>query len=472
MLFVSLSSSFFLNDLKDVDGVELRLDLFEWWDQDLIKQILDRIDIPVMLTLRKASHGGRFKESEKERESKIINLLTLKPAFFDLECDMRVGFLNETIQSYPDTKFILSYHNFDKTPDDIDSIYNSMLQIPAYGYKMAAFANSTNDALRMLLLSKKHPNLSAICMGEKGAFARVLGPVVRNLIDYACVDLDEKTAPGQLSVSELLNVYRYRTLNHETRLYGLIGDPIEQSRGHLYHNDVFSNSALNAVYVKMSVKVDELTSFFGLALELGFEGMSVTMPLKEVVLFYIEERDEHVANCKAANTLRFYQGKMSSTNTDGRGALDAIEKKRSVRNQVFVLLGAGGAARSIAYEAKRRGAKVWILNRTLSRAKKLAEDLDCIGASLSQFPPHYDILVNCSPETISLTEDHILSDALVMDIIYVSKETAFLKVALQKGCEIVYGEEMFFAQAALQTKFWLSKNGPYLNLPLSNQSDD
>lgn len=182
--------------LNKADGVEVRLDLFPSIDLSMVENFLQNSSCPVMLTLRRQLQGGKFQGSEAEREALIEQLLALKPSFFDLEYDMDPTFLHETIQKYPQTKFIISYHHFEKTPVDLENIYPSLqVYAAAYSYKIAVMVSSTNQALKMLLFGKNHPKVSVICMGERGEFARVLGPVMGNLVDYACVNFDEKTAP-------------------------------------------------------------------------------------------------------------------------------------------------------------------------------------------------------------------------------------------------------------------------------------
>lgn len=455
MLFLSITKPELLQALPNqIDGIEIRLDLFPSWDLDLIKTILVQSTHPVMITLRSPSHGGSFSGSEEEREAKLLALLELNPPFIDLEYDMRKDFLEKVLKSYPQTAFILSYHNFENTPEDLEKLLKTMASYPAYQYKIAAQALSTNDALRMLLFGRKHTQVSVICMGEKGEFARVLGSAAGNTINYASLEKKEETAPGQLSVADLVNIYHFPSLNKETTLYGLIGDPILNSQGHLYHNAVFIKNHLNAVYVKMSVKTEELSTFFPLAKKIGFRGLSVTMPLKEAILPFLDNRDEKVQGIGAANTLLFEKEKLLGTNTDGIGALDAIEKREFVRNKIVILIGAGGAAKAIAFEALARGATVWILNRTVSKAKELATILHCHGGSLTDFPSYYDILINCSPDPMPIILSKIRSNALVMDIVYIPRETLFLQEAARLGCRVVYGEEMFLNQAAAQTTFW------------------
>jgi 3-dehydroquinate dehydratase / shikimate dehydrogenase len=455
MLFVSVVKSESIQKSQNkLLGIELRLDLFPSIDIEYIKNFLQNSSCPVMFTLRKTSQGGKFQGTESEREILIQRLLALEPPFFDLESDMDTKFLQKAIKKYPKTKFILSYHNFQETPADLESIYSLMQKYPVFSYKIAAMANSTNDALRMLLFVKKHPKASVICMGEKGEFGRILGPIVGNVINYASLSSEERSAPGQLSVDELVDIYNYPALNEQTSIYGLIGDPVEKSPGHLYHNARFREQSLNAIYVKMKVKPEELSEFIPLAMAFGMRGLSVTIPLKEKIWPFLDKVEPAVKEIGAINTLLFENGQIIGTNTDGLGALDAIEKKSLVRGKKLVLVGAGGAARSIVFEAKARGADVLILNRTLQKGKELAKDLGCTAGGLDELPADYDILINCSSNGMSIDPEKIKPKTMVMDIVYSPRETDFLREALQKNCEIVYGDEMFLNQAARQNAFW------------------
>ncbi len=456
MLFLSIARPEAAQHIHTKDiAVELRLDLFHHIDIEYVKSFLQNSVCPVMLTVRKISQGGKFKGTESEREALIKQLLALEPSFFDLEYDMSPQFLQEVKAKYPKTQFILSYHNFQQIPSDLENIYRSMREYAAYSYKIAVMTHSTNDALKMLLFVKRHPKTSVICMGEGGAFARVLGPVIGNLIDYASADSKEQTGPGQLTVTEWIDVYHYSSLNRQTSIYGLIGDPVEKSPGHLYHNDVFQKRGLNAVYVKMRVKPEELSEFVPLAAAVGIRGLSVTIPLKEKMLSFLDEVEPMAKQIGAVNTILFKNGRIIGTNTDGFGALDAIEEKGLVRGKKVVLLGAGGAARGIAFEAKARGADVLVLNRTVQRAKELAADLGCEAGGLDEVPKTYDILINCSPAPMPIDPKKIRPNTVAMDVVYFPRETDFLKEAALSKCQIVYGEEMFLNQAARQTAFWM-----------------
>lgn len=456
MLFISLDNLDLIDSLPyEVNGIELRLDLFPSIDLNKIQKAIDSSPLPLLLTLRKSSEGGNFQGSEKERMSLIEKLLPLKPHFFDIEYEMDPDFIINQIKNHPEVKFILSYHNFSKTPLDIEELYNKMLFYPAYSYKIATPSSSTNETLSYLLLSKKHPKLSIISMGEKGSFGRILSFTLENKLSYTFHPSKEPSAPGQVSLEDLTKIYRYFNLNTKTALYGLIGDPITKSVGHIYHNDIFTRQNRNALYVKMTVSQDELKDFLSLAKQWKFQGLSVTMPLKEAILPYIDILDPKVEQVGAINTLLFQENQIFGTNTDGIGALDALEKQSSTQGKKVVLIGAGGAARAIAFEAKKRGALLCIVNRTLARAKALASELGCESANLSNTPSTYDILINTSSHLDLPLK--ILPSALVMDIVYAPKKTPFLEQALALGCKVTYGEEMFTRQADEQAALFKSQ---------------
>lgn len=458
MLFISLSSPDIPKDLPSaVEGIEFRLDLWPKVDLAEIERLLYNAPRPIMLTLRKASQGGKFLGTEEEREALIERLLALSPPYFDLEGEMRQEFIEKAVKNHPETRFILSHHDFEKTPENLSEIYQSLSRYSPFTCKIAAMAHSTNDALRMLLFAKNHSGMSAICMGEKGEFARVLGKVVGNRIDYAILRGHGKTGPGQLTVEELVDIYHYPTLNPKTAIYGLIGNPVAKSPGHIHHNGVFQKRNVNALYIKMIVDPEELETFIHYAKKIGIRGLSVTIPLKEKILSLIDEIDPKIRQIGAVNTLLFKEGRIYGINTDGAGALDAIEKKEKCKGKKIVLIGAGGAARGIAFEAQARGAHLVILNRTLDRAKELAALVSGKAGSLSEVPRDADILINCSPDPMPIDPNCIPSHALVMDIVISPKETPFLQEAQTRGCRVVYGEEMFLNQAAGQTKFWLDR---------------
>ncbi|MCB1068424.1 MAG: shikimate dehydrogenase [Simkania sp.] len=452
---------------KKGEAIELRLDLLK--DLEHVNKLKNLCKLPVIFTLRKKAQGGEFQGSEQEREAKLLELLPLKPDYVDLEFDVDPSFAQKVHQSFPDVAIICSYHDFDKTPDNLENVLTQMTQMHAAIYKIATFANSSLDSLRMLnfILQKRREGISlaGMSMGPHGDITRILAPVVDSLLTYTSLSSEEETAPGQVPVDTLEKIYRFSTLNQQTKVYALIGDPVEQSIGHIAHNTLFKKLKEDAVYVKILVRSEEVGPFFQLLKTLPFHGFSVTMPLKEKVGEHLDHINPQAKKIGAINTLNLNnEGRWEGFNTDASGALDAIEEKRQVAGKKVVILGAGGAARALAYETIERGGEVLIVNRTEEKAKKLARQLGCEGVALERWTkPSYDILMNTTPVGMTtkglslISEKALLKNAVVFDAIMHPKETPLLILAKNKGCQIVYGNEMFTRQAVKQAEIWLNR---------------
>ena len=434
---------------------EFRADLFDDCNIDHLKKLAEQSNLPIIFTLRKQEQGGGYKRSEKERLSEILQVAQeLSPAYLDLDHDTPKEFIEEISHQFPKIKLILSYHNFTETPSDLEALLERLKEVPADLYKIACRANSTADSLRMLHFAKKHAPLLAICMGEKGQITRILGPLVGAPWTYAA---DQKPFFGQLPIQELASTYAIGRLTSQAAIYGLIGNPVSKSISHHTHNKTLQNLTIDAVYIKMALEKEELYSFFNLSNKMGIKGLSVTMPYKEAVLPFLDHLDEHAKKIGAVNTIVCDKGRFIGYNTDGKGALDAIEAKGKVHGKMVVVLGAGGAARAIVYEACLRGAEVWVLNRTKEKALKLAAEFGVQGGGLDALEElSYDILINATAHLMPISPAAICPHTLVMDIHTRPKMTDLLQHAVNKGCTLVFGFEMFVNQALEQYVLWFS----------------
>lgn len=438
---------------KYANLVELRLDHFTSIELTSINQLREKYSIPMIFTLRSKQQGGKYEKSEMQRLDTIRNLASLRPEYFDLESHLPLDFFTEIAKK---CKIILSYHDFEQTPIDIESIFSQMQMIPASIYKIALMANSTIDALRLLCWAKEcNQPVIAISMGEYGQISRILAPIIGSKISFVCLHEDPSNAPGQLSAEIMVERYRYPSLTSSTQIYGLIGDPVTKSRGDIIHNETFMQRGLDAVYVKIALKSEELLEFFHLVKKLPFRGLSVTMPLKEVVLPYLDSITPSAKEIGAVNTLLFDHGKTFGFNTDGTGALNAIERVILVKQKRIVIIGAGGAAKAIAYESLRRGASVTIISRDSDKAKHVATAFQCHYDNLDNLI-QYDILINCTPVSSPIDVSNILPSTVVMDINHwaTAENSPFLQEAHARGCKVILGYEMFLEQAKEQFALW------------------
>lgn len=358
----------------------------------------------------------------------------------EMYCDgveMRSDLIQEDLSSLPiplpifDCNTIPTYHNFSETPQDLDAILEAMPKAPLV--KIATRANCVTDSLRMLDLVRRHPHVAGMCMGPHGAITRILAPVFGSPITFASVG--REAAPAQLEAKELVLRYRFRKLSNKTKVYGLLGNPVEQSPSHITHNAFFDRHNLDAVYVKMEVKEEELPLFFDLVKRLDFQGLSVTLPYKEKVFPYVDSVSKTAEEIGAINTITFRE-KVEGDNTDALGALDVIERRIEVMGKKMVILGAGGSAKAIGYEAQRRGTLVTFCSRRYG--------------NLDQIPP-YDLLVSTLPVDV----DHRpLPHSVIMDIRFNQKNSPFMLEAKKQNCTLIFGEEMFDQQALYQFARW------------------
>jgi 3-dehydroquinate dehydratase/shikimate dehydrogenase len=383
----------------------------------------------------------QFKQSEKVDLIETIDKTLYqqgRPRYVDVDWKTPV---------LPPGDVIVSYHNYEETPD-LEAVLKILQQAhpKAHFYKIATMATSTLDSLRMLDFLQKHPKIIGLCMGELGAITRISAPIFHVPIMYAPLCEEDINAPGQIIVDQLQEIYHFSQLNPETKIFGLIGDPVHRSPGHLYHNDVFRKKTRNGVYVKMVVRPSELSDFIDFSKKLPFGGLSVTAPLKEAVIPFLDEIDPVSREQGAINTLVFKKGKIFGYNTDGDAALDVLS---DVIHKTIVILGAGGAAKAIAYSAVQRKAEVVIVNRTADKARSLAESLGC---GWSQTIPKYDILINATSVSMPIDEDDLVQGKTVMEIALY--ETEFLKAARRKGCQAIDGMPMYLKQAAAQQELW------------------
>jgi 3-dehydroquinate dehydratase/shikimate dehydrogenase len=460
---------------QHADCIELRLDYATTLNIDSIASLQNETPLPVIFTLRKKSQGGHYSKDEDQRLKDILKLCRLNPNYLDLEYDTPKDVIKKIHHEFPQIKLICSYHDFSETPERLDKLLENLLNPDFHTYKIATHAASTVDALRMITFIKsasKHYQVTGICMGPHGTSTRILGPIMGNLFTYASINAAASTAPGQLTLHELINQYHFHQLNSESKIYALIGDPIEKSVGNILHNIAIRQLQQKAVYIKLSVTTHTLSRVIELCRKLNFGGLSVTMPLKEMLAPYLDKIDISAQAMKSINTITIDAEQWSGLNTDGEGAMRALANKIHCPPQTIIILGAGGSAKAIAYAAIQQGYKVILINRTFNKVKQLAQELDCEGYGLDKLnhlkETKYSIIINTLPlsneEMRSLLKPtDLLPGTIALDIIYQPIKTEFLEIAESAGCICIPGFKMYIQQALLQIQSWFNPNKTHLS---------
>jgi len=257
-------------------------------------------------------------------------------------------------------------------------------------------------------------------------------------------------------------------INADTKICCLIGDPVEHSLSPLIHNAGYQALGINYAYV--SFRVSDIKRAIEGIRGLGIRGASVTIPHKIKALKYLDKIDPPAEKIGAINTIVNDDGVLTGYNTDGDGALQALEEVATLKGKKVVLIGGGGAALAIACGLKAKGVKVVVLNRTEEKAGKLAEKVNAEGSGglnkLSEISSA-DILINATsvgmwPKTgQSIIPKDLLHNRLtVFDIVYNPRETRLLAEARERGCAIVYGYKMLLYQAVKQFELFTGLKAP------------
>lgn len=257
-------------------------------------------------------------------------------------------------------------------------------------------------------------------------------------------------------------------IDANTKICCLIGEPVEHSLSPLIHNAGYQALGINYTYVPFRVR-DIKLAIEGIK-GLGIRGASITIPHKTSAIKYLDRIDPLAEAIGAVNTIVNDDGVLTGYNTDGKGALKALEEVTKLGGKKAVLIGGGGSALAIAVGLKKKGVKLVVLNRTEDKARKLAKQINAEDSgSLERLAEisSADILINATsvgmlPETDqSIIPKELLHDRLtVFDIVYNPKETRLLIEAREKGCAIVYGYKMLLYQASKQFELFTGRQAP------------
>jgi len=446
------------------DLCELRADYLK--DPDLSK-ILAAKPLPVLVTVRPKWEGGQYEGDEALRFGMLEDACLHGADYVDVEYRAFKDFKRRG------TKLIVSYHDFEKTPEDLEATARKMAALEPFLVKVACQPRGTADLVRLVALQKSFPSpIAVIAMGEFGEPLRILYHRYGGWLTFASLKSGLESAPGQITVEEMVRLYQAKTIDDATEVYGVVGNPVAHSKSPVVFNDVFKHLGINARYVK--IKVDDAASLRPLIEAMELQGLSVTIPHKQAVPALVDEADEIVSGVGAANTVTVREGKLLGANTDLPAAMEAIKdaavKKWShgVYGMRALVLGAGGVARAIAWGLKREAARVVIANRTFDRGKALAEEL---GVDFIRWENLADaraqIVVNgtsvgMTPKTEESPVDpsFFKKDMVAMDTVYTPRNTKFLRDARATGATAIDGVEMFLRQANLQFKLWKGRPIP------------
>lgn len=466
-----------------IDLVELRADYLSEDECLHIRKFPRLANIPCILTIRRRIDGGLYVGGEAARMVLFARAMAFADqdarnnfSYVDFEEDFHIPSLQDAAFAFG-TKIIRSFHDIHNPVYDIvekcDAMRKTGFEIPKIAFK----PNSLKDVTHLFKVAKDFNKYDHIlcAMGDIGTPSRILSYKTNSYLTYCSPETVEKTlAPlGHLDPITINNVYHFRELNDETKIYGITGYPLPYTSSPELHNKGYKLHNMNAVYIPIrSQSISEAIEFCD---EVGVEGLSVTIPHKESVLSELDEIDEEVAEIHASNTLVKKDFGWIGYNTDASGFMKALQEFLGVeklKHRRVAIIGAGGAARAIAYAIKKLGGKACVFNRTLANARTVASKYGFAYAqlcpeNLPELETYADIIIQTTSVgsgQYDFTDSNEKNDPLyfytfngtesVYDIIYTPQMTPLMVRAKNAGCKVSNGYSMLKYQGYKQFKLF------------------
>ena len=436
--------------VSGADLVELRLDCVS--DPDVAGALKDR-SIPVIVTCRPAWEGGSFAGSEEERKRVLGDALAAGAEYVDIEA--RAGF-DDVIARTAGKRIVLSSHDFNGLPSDLDNCVRAMQSKGTEVVKLAVRIHRLSECARLLDVAARadRDNMVLIGMGEHGLVTRALASRFRSRWTYA----GTLSGIGQMTPDSLISEFRFRKVDRSTSLYGVVGSPVSHSVSPAMHNAAFTATNIDGVYLPLpAVDVDDFVEF---ARAFDVRGASVTIPYKVALLDRVGKKSELSRRIGAINTIQTTKDGWFGDNSDVSGFLQPLAGRLSLDGIRASLLGAGGSARAVAVALASKGARVTVHAR---KPQSAAEVAALAGGTVGEWPPipnSWDLLVNCTPIGMyPLVEDsplpaRFVRSGTVYDLVYNPQQTRLLRDAAEAGCPTIGGLDMLVGQARQQFEWW------------------
>lgn len=461
-----------------IDIVELRVDCLAPDERLRFRDFPEAADIPCILTIRRQSDGGQFREGEGSRIALLARGLAFADtdhrknfSYIDLEEDLDVPSIEEAARAFG-TRIIRSVHNMTGPEADIRSRVQRLRRTKDEIAKIAFMPRNLSDVTRLFHEAKSctGDEYILIAMGPYGFPTRVLAPILGSHITYVTSEENVRLAQnnlGQLDPVTINEVYHINSITEKTKIFGVTGNPLTATSSPLIHNTGYIRQKIDAIY--LPIKAETIEEAMEFAEETGITGLSVTFPFKETVLPNLDEISSQTGEIGACNTIVKKDGRWFGCNSDAPGfsrALLEFLRRKDLRYLRVSIIGAGGAAKAIAHAVKELGGKACIFNRTTDKARELAMQYNFKWATLDAgsrmlMETYSDVIIQTTNVGMSPDADADPIDfysfsghEAVYDVVYHPEKTRMLKRAMKAGCRTCNGYTMLKYQAYLQYKLF------------------
>jgi 3-dehydroquinate dehydratase/shikimate dehydrogenase len=462
-------------------AVEVRLDALRGVDVPMLQALFEGAPRPLIATCRPAAQGGLYRGGERRRAEILWASVRAGATYVDVESgsDAAASLLSAA-RDNPGIGLILSFHDMRGMPRDPLALYRKLARTRGVKVvKIVGTARRLDDNLKVQdLLRRAHGGaapLISFCMGSEGVPSRILALEWGSWATYASAANGEATAPGQISLADLVGVYRIEDIDDETRYAGIIGNPLGHTLSPAMHNAAYHAEGINFRYLPLELsRPSDLRRLAPLAKALHLRGFSVTAPWKIAIMRQLDRVEPIARRVGAVNTVIFEGRRLVGFNTDASGGMSALEEAMRDLGMkpsavTAAVVGAGGAARALAHGLASAGARVLVASRSERPGRALARAVKGEYVPLERLASRaYDVLVNATPVGMQPgggaprlpVPRAAVKGRLVYDVIYRPEATGLLQLARRRGIATLGGMEMLVRQAAEQHVLFTGRTPP------------
>lgn len=434
------------------DWLEVRLDLLDDARRDLAP--LRHLGMPLLLTLRSRSEGGRDESSAEDARRQLLRHAA--PGDF-LDWELKRG----APPAWPVAQLLISHHiQGTLTGEDLHDALPPLISRPAGFYKLIFAAERLEDCLkaRDLLAHARRDAIPLICfaMGEAGVPSRLLAPAWGSAATFGNPPGAPVAAPGQLDVALMSGLYRIRTVSARTALLGVTGNPVLHSQSPQFHNPALAAAGRDALYLPLPAR--DFEDFLGFARGVSLDAASVTTPFKNPAYSHAPQATPAASAAQAANTLLFAEGRpVLADNTDGEGVWQLLSSWLHADEPRDILIaGTGPAARAAGAALRQHDLRVTFTGRHAPPPGVALPGEWRAPADAAR--GRYAALVNATPALAPHWEaplDRLLPPPapLLLEMDY---RIALPADAYPPGLQVIDGLQLLRAQAEAQSRIFLN----------------
>ena len=451
------------------DLLELRVDAMRECDLSAVLAAKTR---PIIVTNRLAAEGGLREQPEDARLAVLAEAVRLGADYVDVELAALAAF--EKAVPAADrgrTKLIVSCHDAEGMPPNLPAKAREIEATRADVVKVVGTARRLEDNLRAIeALQAVNKPVIALAMGELGEASRILAGKFGALLTFASAESGEESAPGQITVGQMRNLYRAHRVGPDTKVYAVMGYPVAHSLSPAIHNAAFEATGIDAVYLRLKVEGDpaEVVRAFE---AVPIDGYSVTIPHKEAVMAACSAIDATSRRMRAVNTLVRRDDGYHATNTDVTSSMKVLAEALGTDDfsgKRALVVGAGGVGRAYVHGLVKRGAQVFVTDIDAARRDALAGEAGAAAIAQHDLAAcEADVLMNATPvgmwprmDATPAPAELLRPGMVVFDAVYNPRETRLLREAAGAGCVTLSGVEQFVGQAVEQFELWTGKDAP------------